>query len=121
MDDDDNDDDDDYDYDYDYDYDDLRELLATSVILGMCAGRWGRNGSSRQRIDPQKLAKVRQNSASSRSWFFHGDSAHEGTPFKDPGAILTMKTDMIVEKSRPLSRSGAIWRQNTRVDAIFSK
>ena len=28
----------------------LRELLATSVILGMCAGRWGRNGSSRRRI-----------------------------------------------------------------------
>ena len=28
----------------------MRELLATSVILGMCAGRWGRNGSSQRRI-----------------------------------------------------------------------
>ena len=37
----------------------LRELLATSVILGMCAGRWGRNGSSERRINPQKLAKTR--------------------------------------------------------------
>ena len=28
---------------------------------------------------------------------------------------------MIVKKSRPLSRSGAVWRQNVRVDANFSR
>ena len=37
----------------------MRELLATSVILGMCAGRWGRNGSSRRRIRAPKSAKTR--------------------------------------------------------------
>ena len=37
----------------------LRELLATSVILGMCAGRWGRNGSSQRRIRAPKSAKFR--------------------------------------------------------------
>ena len=37
----------------------MRELLATSVILGMCAGRWGRNGSSRRRIRAPKFAKIR--------------------------------------------------------------
>ena len=40
-------------------YSNLRELLATSVILGMCAGRWGRNGSSRRRIRSPKAAKIR--------------------------------------------------------------
>ena len=34
-------------------------MLATSVILGMCAGRWGRNGSSRRRIRSPKAAKFR--------------------------------------------------------------
>ena len=34
-------------------------MPATSVILGMCAGRWGRNGSSLRRISSPKLAKVR--------------------------------------------------------------
>ena len=37
----------------------MRELLATSVILGMCAGRWGRNGSSRRRISAPNFAKSR--------------------------------------------------------------
>ena len=37
----------------------LRELLATSVILGMCAGRWGRNGSSQRRIKSPKVANFR--------------------------------------------------------------
>ena len=33
--------------------------MLTNVILGMCAGRWGRNGSSQRRINPQKAAKIR--------------------------------------------------------------
>ena len=37
----------------------MRELLATSVILGMCAGRWGRSGSSQRRRRSQKFAKTR--------------------------------------------------------------
>ena len=37
----------------------MRELPATSVILGMCAGRWGRNGSSQRRIISPKVAKSR--------------------------------------------------------------
>ena len=48
----------------------LRELLATSVILGMCAGRWGRNGSSRRRI----------RSLSSRSFVLYRDSARGDPP-----------------------------------------
>ena len=35
--------------------------------------------------------------------------------------ILTVKTDMIVILSRPLSRSGAVLPQNARVDATFSR
>ena len=56
---------------------------------------------------------------------------HRFVPRKHPGSTsaanirflssLIEKTDIIVKKSRPLSRSGAIWRQNTRVDATFSK
>ena len=34
-------------------------MPATSVILGMCAGRWGRNGSSRRRIRSPTFAKFR--------------------------------------------------------------
>ena len=37
----------------------MRELLATSVILGMCAGRWGWNGSSQRRIRSPNFAKIR--------------------------------------------------------------
>ena len=37
----------------------MRELPATSVILGMCAGRWGRNGSSLRRIRSPSFAKFR--------------------------------------------------------------
>ena len=33
--------------------------MLTNVILGMCAGRWGRNGSSQRRIRTPKLAKIR--------------------------------------------------------------
>ena len=33
--------------------------VLTSVILGMCAGRWGRNGSSQRRIGSPKFAKFR--------------------------------------------------------------
>ena len=33
--------------------------MLTNVILGMCAGRWGRNGSSRRRIISPRFAKVR--------------------------------------------------------------
>ena len=37
----------------------LRELPATSVILGMCAGRWGRSRSSSPRKNSPKVAKIR--------------------------------------------------------------
>ena len=33
--------------------------MLTNVILGMCAGRWGRNGSSERRIRSPKVAKFR--------------------------------------------------------------
>ena len=33
--------------------------MLTSVILGMCAGRWGRNGSPRRRIRSPTLANAR--------------------------------------------------------------
>ena len=36
-------------------------------------------------------------------------------------SILIMKTDMIVKKSRSFTRSGAVWRQNARVNATFSR
>ena len=35
--------------------------------------------------------------------------------------ILTVKTRMIVKKSRPLSCSGSVWRQPARVNATFSR
>ena len=34
----------------------MRELPATTVILGICAGRWGRNGSSRRANGRQRAA-----------------------------------------------------------------
>ena len=85
-----------------------------SVILGMCAGRWGLSGSSRHQIKSQKSAQTRRG-RNPGFWIAM-------VPAKDPpGAIWTMNVVIIWKKSRSLARSGTKRRQNARVNATFSR
>ena len=101
-------------------YDNLRELLATSVILGMCAGRWGRNGSSRRRISAPKLAKFWLD----RDRGFYLGIPPAGTPkywFLDKGIwakknLITLPIDCYLDYERrryfeKIAFTLAFWRQ----------
>ena len=59
------------------------------------------------------IGKIRQNPHGSRSWFLeHPFAQAPGNPGAAP-CCSDMKTDMIVKKSRSLSRSGAVCSQDS--------
>ena len=98
----------------------MRELLATSVILGMCAGRWGRNGSSLRRIRSPNFAnsRCRRDRSLTSAMIFAGTPKYWSVPRgiwakKNP---IARPTDCYLDCERrryfeKIANTLAFWRQ----------